>query len=182
MAVFCFHQAGDDGGNQTMGWMDCSAALRCARSDRQGGEKKKKKKSTAPLKGGFHPLSSLSLSHSFIVMGRKKLRKNPNKEGRKEGRNRAASFRLIVSEFVMRPMGCWMPLEWRGGMERAGGGPHRVRGANSIEMRDRENGMRGRPGQAPRPRAASRIYESTNRWRERGVRDPGIAFSKKKYK
>ena len=75
-----------------MGWMDCSAALRCARSDRQGGEKKKKKKkSTAPLKGGFHPLSSLSLSlsHSFIVMGRKKLRKNPNKElreGRKEGR------------------------------------------------------------------------------------------------
>ena len=27
----------------------------------------------------------------------------------------------------------------------AGEGPHRVRGANSIEMRDRENGMRGRP-------------------------------------
>ena len=25
------------------------------------------------------------------------------------------------------------------------GGPHRARGANSIEMRDRENGMRGRP-------------------------------------
>ena len=52
------------------------------------------------------------------------------------------------------------------------GGPHRARGANSIEMRDRENGMRGKGG---------RIYESTNRRRERGVRDPSIIFFGEKY-
>ena len=44
-------------------------------------------------------------------------------------------------------------------------GPHRARGANSIEMRDRENAREG-----------GHIHDSTNRGRESGVRDREILF------
>lgn len=59
----------------------------------------------------------------------------------------------------MRPMRCWMDgMRWWMG-------PHRARGANSIEMRDRENAREG-----------GHIHDSTNRGRESGVPDREILF------
>ena len=63
LALFCFHQAGDDGGNQTMGWMDGRTE-----EEREQGwmdlidkEEEGRERRGAPLKGGFHPLPSLTL-------------------------------------------------------------------------------------------------------------------------
>ena len=63
-------------------------------------------------------------------------------------------------------------------MERAGGGPHRVRGANSIEMRDRENGMRGRPARPGRAQPAASTNRQIDGGKE-GCETPASLFRRK---